>query len=717
MATNSDVLIYTTTPKEDFTGEDGVTYTHFENIDELEKCLSDKDISKISITSGTSCDIKTSQEKVIFLPKLTLNDQEDIKLFREVIKQVNLALFVKEKRHQAENPIKPKEWSEALRITTYIRFLLTINVITFNIPDIVLFINEWYILLWYGTNPNQRREKCYALGKSILTWVGNKLERFNYVTNNFYTLIQNLTTVGINLYRDITINIEPVEQVYLIIHDKSDHQAEKYLKERRDLFNLIKAIKWSESWCIINVNGSLSNTGYTEQIIDLTVNEIKPKIIDVVLQLLSKVKYGSLMMVESSDSGKLSVAKINKSNDDPGKLAVAEINQSTPKVFVDLTSEDCYMKTPTVHRPSSTPENYTVFIGSHRYDRVEKIRKKINHIVHLDGTMYPSFSKLVNDCVRSCPTEMFIFMSDRMDISQNEIDKIVSMLEAGYAFVSLYSFAFFGFKKELIRQIGFMDERFIGGGYEDHDFSMRIVEARLPYFSSEMLLSLYVIKNRTNWNYGVSNRFYYEKWKFRNGTTTRYLPDPSYDGSLGPKTNDEWYSDSCLIHDTVRAKVPTMAIYHIVRGRYAEGLDKYFVSKYEEFRNSEHDWIKLIRIVNVIIGSDTPMKKLNLDNNNVSLFVGSEEGNIEESSQFSTIIIPCYRPSPEILQLFIEMAPKLKIGGYIILHGWKQTSYYYDANIHEGQIYLAVEHIKKFEGYDVMVFPIHPGLCLVRRQV
>jgi hypothetical protein len=36
------------------------------------------------------------------------------------------------------------------------------------------------------------------------------------------------------------------------------------------------------------------------------------------------------------------------------------------------------------------------------------------------------------------------------------------------------SFGFFGFSKELIRRVGMLDERFIGGEWEDDDFSIRL---------------------------------------------------------------------------------------------------------------------------------------------------------------------------------------------------------------------------------------------------
>ena len=274
---------------------------------------------------------------------------------------------------------------------------------------------------------------------------------------------------------------------------------------------------------------------------------------------------------------------------------------------------------------------------------------------------------------------------------------------------------------ELVMEIGFMDECFVGGGHEDHDFSIRIAEARVPYYSSEILLPLYTIRNKTNWNYRVSRVFYFEKWQFKYGTTIRKIPDIPYDGSLGPKSNDtKWYNESCFIHDSVRGKIPVMRMDHIIDGKYTEALNQCLLTKYEEFRYNEHNWPKLTGIINAIIGFDSPMKNLEMcDDNSVSFFLDNSNYKDvnEETTLFDTIIIPCYRHNSEILELFTKIITRLKVGGYIILHGWGKSSFYYDANIFEGQIYLAIESIKKIEGYDTIVFPIHPGVCIVRKQL
>lgn len=97
---------------------------------------------------------------------------------------------------------------------------------------------------------------------------------------------------------------------------------------------------------------------------------------------------------------------------------------------------------------------------------------------------YDSFSELINDCIVSSPTEFIIFMNDRTHPKPEEVKHIIYLLENGYAAATKYSVGFMGFSKELIRQIGWWDERYYGGGFEDDDFVLRLRLNDLAYFES-----------------------------------------------------------------------------------------------------------------------------------------------------------------------------------------------------------------------------------------
>jgi hypothetical protein len=83
---------------------------------------------------------------------------------------------------------------------------------------------------------------------------------------------------------------------------------------------------------------------------------------------------------------------------------------------------------------------------------------------------------MVNDAIDDTDSEFMIFCNPKTIPTVNDIEFIIEKLSTGYCFASAVSFGLFGFSKELIRQIGMLDERFIGGGFEDNDFAIRLLE-------------------------------------------------------------------------------------------------------------------------------------------------------------------------------------------------------------------------------------------------
>jgi len=67
-----------------------------------------------------------------------------------------------------------------------------------------------------------------------------------------------------------------------------------------------------------------------------------------------------------------------------------------------------------------------------------------------------------------------VFINPKTIVSVEDVNIIINDLCSGFAFSSICSFGFWGTTKELFRQIGMMDERFIGGEWEDNDFGLRI---------------------------------------------------------------------------------------------------------------------------------------------------------------------------------------------------------------------------------------------------
>jgi len=175
----------------------------------------------------------------------------------------------------------------------------------------------------------------------------------------------------------------------------------------------------------------------------------------------------------------------------------------------------------------------------------------------LIGAGYPSFSKLVNDAIIKSSDEIVIFCSHRVRPKPSEVDKIISLLKQGYGLVGLYRFAFFGFTKELIRRIGFFDETFLLGGWEDDDFVVRLLEADIAYYEEE---SIIYNMGPTTWSHTLTPQIFKNKWDITNNTITRKINEPKYDyniGLLNNKKNSELFlpwNKSVILRNRVASK-------------------------------------------------------------------------------------------------------------------------------------------------------------------
>lgn len=205
---------------------------------------------------------------------------------------------------------------------------------------------------------------------------------------------------------------------------------------------------------------------------------------------------------------------------------------------------------------------YTCYVISNKPWNYAEIQSSAapEEINYFDGTGYPSFSKLVNTCVAQSPTEIVIVMSDKVRPTQAQIIKTVNLVRQGHGLVALYRFGFFGLKKELFRTIGMMDERYIGGGYEDDDIYIRLKEANISMYVTEEVT---YNKGTSGWNYNLSRPHFWAKWinqshpewhpgsKRSASFIQRKLPEENYSNiyNLGIKTGDRFLD---WAHSTVQ---------------------------------------------------------------------------------------------------------------------------------------------------------------------
>lgn len=177
-------------------------------------------------------------------------------------------------------------------------------------------------------------------------------------------------------------------------------------------------------------------------------------------------------------------------------------------------------------------EKFSLIIPSSRPEFAKKTELGISSLkpIIFDGTGYPSFSKLINDCIISAEEEIVIIVADKARPSTDSAIRMVDMIESGIALVALYRFAFFGFKKDLIRKIGWFDERFYGGGYEDADMIRRLKLNNLSYHEEESIE--YEKKVKTAWAPGNS-KFFNNKWNESPSSIVKLIKEDKYNYDIG----------------------------------------------------------------------------------------------------------------------------------------------------------------------------------------
>lgn len=184
----------------------------------------------------------------------------------------------------------------------------------------------------------------------------------------------------------------------------------------------------------------------------------------------------------------------------------------------------------------------------------DKVNVHWNNRVDRHPNPHPSFAEMMNHAITTSPTEFVININDRITPKPEDILHIINLLENGFAVATKYSSAFWGTSKELHRTIGWWDERFWGGGYEDDDMVLRLKLANLCYYESQE--ASYLEARRTNqqekidWekdrdprgmNCAISLPHFNKKWKQESRTITKVLEEETYkdyDEAAGPSRPD-----------------------------------------------------------------------------------------------------------------------------------------------------------------------------------
>ena len=165
---------------------------------------------------------------------------------------------------------------------------------------------------------------------------------------------------------------------------------------------------------------------------------------------------------------------------------------------------------------------------------VEKYNLYWNNRIDRHPDTYHSFSKLVNHSVETSVTETVIFINDRCHPTPENIYKLINLLENGFACVYLYNAGFFGFTKDLIRKIGWWDERHLNGDVSDQEWSIRLKEADLAFYESQETRYDHSWKSplQNNAQYPNGIRHWDVKWTFLKNTIVRNIKEENYNYKL-----------------------------------------------------------------------------------------------------------------------------------------------------------------------------------------
>jgi hypothetical protein len=128
-----------------------------------------------------------------------------------------------------------------------------------------------------------------------------------------------------------------------------------------------------------------------------------------------------------------------------------------------------------------------------------------------------TFSQMINEAIDDVESEFMIFVNPKTIISTDGIYHLVEKLCSGYCFASIFGMAYCGFTKELVRNIGMLDEDFLAGEYEDNDFLLRIrIFGAAVYWGQDWNRYAFYASSCPP-NRGASLTYFWRKWRWRDG--------------------------------------------------------------------------------------------------------------------------------------------------------------------------------------------------------
>ena len=163
---------------------------------------------------------------------------------------------------------------------------------------------------------------------------------------------------------------------------------------------------------------------------------------------------------------------------------------------------------------------------------------------------YDSYSELINDAVITSSNEYIVMLNARVKPQPQEVIHMLTLLENGYAMAGKHNVAYMAVTKELFRKTGWWDERYLGGGFEDDEFYLRMHLANLAIYDSHECVYDFTWKQYHGVEGGdkcaLSEPHFFRKWRVMDTKIIKALPEENYkkyDGCLGdprPDISSKW---------------------------------------------------------------------------------------------------------------------------------------------------------------------------------
>lgn len=168
-------------------------------------------------------------------------------------------------------------------------------------------------------------------------------------------------------------------------------------------------------------------------------------------------------------------------------------------------------------------------------------------VEYFDGHGYSSYSKLFNDAVDKAEKEIVIITGDKARPTEDQVNKGLGLLKSHrFGSVQMACLGFVIFYRDLISKIGYMDERFGGGGREHGDFLLRHKEADIAYYESREVK--YNYDGNHSWATG-SHDLLNSKWEMTSEYDRRKLPEIDFGRKLKTTQPVDFakYKDSIIL--------------------------------------------------------------------------------------------------------------------------------------------------------------------------